>query len=82
MGIATSAWDTNKRLGDDSFSWSLRLCNGQIDSAFTGLRHAGKSTQYHNEFPEGTRVGALLDLNEGTLEYVIDGVKKGKKCIL
>jgi hypothetical protein len=24
----------------------------------------------------------LLDLNEGTLEYVIDGVKKGKKCIL
>ncbi|CAF4739339.1 unnamed protein product [Rotaria sp. Silwood2] len=73
MGVATSSWDTNKRLGDDSFSWTVRLY-GQHDSyEHTGLRHDSKSLPYHKIFPDGTRVGALLDLNQGTLEYVVDG---------
>jgi hypothetical protein len=82
MGIATSSWDTNKRLGDDCFSWTLRVFGEHTDFEYTGVKHGGKSMPYYDVFPQGTRVGALLDLNEGTLEYVIDGVKKGKKCIL
>jgi hypothetical protein len=83
MGIATSSWDTSKRLGDDRFSWTLRLYQQQtIHYDFTGLRHNGESSPYHNIYPPGTRIGALLDLNEGTLEYIVDGVKKGEKHIL
>ncbi|CAF2376052.1 unnamed protein product [Rotaria sp. Silwood2] len=74
MGVATSSWDTNKRLGDDSFSWTVRLYGQQTNYEFTGLRHDSKSLPYHNIFPDGTRVGALLDLNQGTLEYVVDGI--------
>ncbi len=81
MGVATSSWVTNKRLGDDSFSWSLRLYGKHANFEHTGLRHNGSSLPYHDVFPQGTRVGALLDLEAGTLEYVIDGVKKGKRCI-
>jgi hypothetical protein len=79
MGVATSSWDTNKRLGDDSFSWALRLYNQHTNFEHTGLRHNGQSLPYHNLFSQGTRVGALLNLDTGTLEYVIDGIKKGKK---
>jgi hypothetical protein len=79
MGVATSAWDARKRLGDDAFSWSLILYDQHTKSEFTGLRHDGKSLPYHNVFSKGTRVGALLDLDVGTLEYVVDGIKKGKK---
>ena len=82
MGIATSSWNVNKRLGEDSFSWTLRLFGQHSDYAFTGLRHDGKSLPYYNAFCKGTRVGALLDLDAGTLEYVIDGDKKGKQRIL
>jgi hypothetical protein len=84
MGIATSSWDTNKRLGDDGFSWTLRIFNQHADYDFTGLRHNGKSLPYRNTYTPGpgTRIGALLDLNEGTLEYIVDGVKKGEKHIL
>ncbi|CAF3862872.1 unnamed protein product [Rotaria sordida] len=77
MGVATSSWDTNKRLGDDSFSWTLRLYGPHTSCHHTGLRHDSKSLPYHDLFPNGTRVGVLLDLNQGTLEYVVDGVKKG-----
>ncbi|CAF4177288.1 unnamed protein product [Rotaria socialis] len=77
MGVATSLWETNKRLGDDSFSWTLRLCDQQTYDEHAGLRHDSRSLPYHNLFPKGTRVGALLDLNQGTLEFVVDGVKKG-----
>jgi len=82
MGIATSSWDTKKRLGDDGFSWTLRIFNQNANYDFTGLRHKGESVPYHNIYPPGTRLGALLDLNEGTLEYIVDGVKKGEKHIL
>ena len=78
MGIATSSWNTNKRLGDDSFSWTLRLYGQNAGYDFSGLKHDGKSLPYHDLFPQGTRIGALLDLNVGTLEYIIDGVKKGE----
>jgi hypothetical protein len=82
MGVATASWDTNKRLGDDSFSWTLRLNGKHANCNHTGLRHDGKSLLYHDVFPQGTRIGVLLDMNKGTLEYVIDGVKKGKKRTL
>ena len=83
MGIATSSWTTNKRLGEDSYSWTLRLYTGDNRHfSFTGTRHDGKSSTYHNLFPKGTHVGALLDLDAGTLEYVVDGIKRGKICTL
>lgn len=82
MGVATSAWDTNKRLGDDAFSWTLRIYGHHEDFAFKGLRHDSKSLPYYDQFPKDTRIGALLDLDQGTLEYVVDGVKKGKKFFL
>jgi hypothetical protein len=82
MGVATSSWDSKKRLGEDSFSWTLRLYGKHAGEAHTGLRHDSKSLPYYDVFPEGTRVGALLDLNQGTLEYAVDGVKKGKKYCL
>jgi hypothetical protein len=82
MAIATSSWNTSQRLGDDSYSWTLRLRNQQTDFEQTGVRHDGKSSSYYNILPKGTRVGALLDLDAGTLEYVIDGIKRGKYCTL
>lgn len=82
MGVATSSWDTNKRLGDDSFSWTLRLYGKHTSYAFTGVKHDSKSSSYYDEFKKGTHVGALLDLDVGTLEYVVDGIKRGKKYTL
>jgi hypothetical protein len=82
MGVATSSWNTNKRLGDDSFSWTLRLYNQHTNFSFTGVRHDGKSSSYYNVLPEGTHVGAFLDMDAGTLEYVINGIRKGKNCTL
>lgn len=55
----------------------MRICDGAIDLLHTGLRHNDRSVVYHNRFPFGSRIGVLLDLNEGTLEYVLDGVRLG-----
>ena len=79
MGVATSAWQSNVRLGDDRYSWTLRIHGQHTKNDFTGLSHEGKSPPYHNAYPAGTRVGALLDLDAGTLEYVVNGEKKGEK---
>jgi len=43
MGVATSSWDTNKRLGDDSYSWTLRLFGKHTSFEHTGVKHDGKS---------------------------------------
>lgn len=77
MGIATPSWDVNKRLGDDSFSWTLRIYGQHTDHEYTGLKHDSRSLYYYDIFPKGTRVGALLDLNQGTLEYTVNGIKRG-----
>jgi hypothetical protein len=82
MGVATSSWNTNKRLGDDSFSWTLRLYGEHSLYEHHGVRHDSTSSPYYNVFPQGTRVGALLDMDAGTLEYVINGIRKGKNCTL
>jgi hypothetical protein len=81
MGVATSLWQSNVRLGDDGHSWALRIYDQHANYDFTGLRHGGVSRPYHKIYPVGTRVGALLDLDVGTLEYVVNGEKKGRKQI-
>ncbi|CAF3578872.1 unnamed protein product [Adineta steineri] len=77
VGIATPSWDAKIRLGDDSFSWTLRMGPSWSGDDFTGLRHNNKSFPYYNEFAQDTRIGILLDLNEGTLEYIINGTRIG-----
>ncbi|CAF3501606.1 unnamed protein product [Rotaria socialis] len=77
MGVAISGWTADKRIGDDSYSWALRIYNNHSSHEHSGLRHDGKSSDYYKLFPVGTRVGALLDSDEGTLEYIVDGAKKG-----
>jgi hypothetical protein len=51
MGVVTSSWNINKRLGDDSFSWTLRLFGKHADFEHTGLRHDDKSLSYYDIFP-------------------------------
>ena len=59
----------------------MRLYGKHTDYEFTGVKHDGKSAPYYDGFSPGTRVGTLLDLDAGTLEYVVDGIKRGKSVL-
>ena len=55
------------------------LLYGQhTDSWFTGPKHNSQSLAYYDQFPAGTRVAVWLDMDVGTLEYVVDGQRKGE----
>ena len=78
MDVATSSWNSNIRLGEDQHSWTLRTCHAQTDFCFGGLKHNSQSLSYYNQFPKGTHIGLLLDMDVGTIEYVVNGERKGK----